>query len=101
MTPNEALMSSTRRLRKARGWTQAQLAARWGVSLNVATNLEGRRKGREFSVNEAVALAEVFGVDLADLLAPCPNCDGEPADGWKCQECGAAGKPLTAPGGAL
>lgn len=69
MTPNEALMASTRRLRKARGWTQAELAARWGVSPSVALNLEGCRKGREFSVNEAVALAEVFGVPLADLLA--------------------------------
>jgi transcriptional regulator with XRE-family HTH domain len=94
MTPNDALMANTKRLRKERGWTQAELAGRWGVTLNVATNLEGRRKGREFSVNEAVALAGVFGVTLADLLEPCANCQGTPAAGWTCQACGAAGKPL-------
>jgi transcriptional regulator with XRE-family HTH domain len=70
MTPNEALMASTRRLRKARGWTQSELAARWGVTPSIAINLEGCRRGREFTVNEAVALAQVFDVPLAELLAP-------------------------------
>jgi len=83
MTQNEALMASTKRLRKERGWTQAELAARWGVTPNIAVNLENCRKGREFSVNEAVALAEAFGVTLADLLAPPPACGacGKSLDG--------------------
>lgn len=93
MTPNDALRAKMRRVRRARGWTQAGLAARLGVSQAVVVNLEGCRNGREFSLNEAVTLADVFGMSFAELIGPCPNCRDCPPSGFTCQACGTEGKP--------
>jgi transcriptional regulator with XRE-family HTH domain len=100
MTPNDALRASMLRLRKERGWTRAQLAARWGLSEAVAGHLENASRGREFTVNEAMSLAAVFGVPLAEMMPPpdCPVCQDNPRPRTACLECGAEGKP--ADGGA-
>lgn len=92
MTPNEVLAANMRRLRKTRGWTQKELGSRWGVSLQVVNSLETGHRGREFSVNEAVAVAGIFGLPVADLLMPvlpCTTCQGAPPAGFTCRTCGA------------
>ena len=98
MTPNEITAANVRRLRKARGWSQAELARQWGVSVTVVVNSEaaaGRRKPRIISVNDVVALAGVFGVPVTDLISMsrCPVCEGAPPRGLSCRTCGAEGGP--------
>jgi transcriptional regulator with XRE-family HTH domain len=95
MSPNDVLRASMLRLRKERGWTQAQLADRWGVATSVALHLESGKRGREFTVNEATALAAAFGVPLAEMMPPpsCSYCQDNPRPRTACLECGAEGKP--------
>lgn len=58
--------------RQARGWTQAQLAeplARLtGASYHQSTIAKLESAGRPTSIEEAAALAEIFGLELADLF---------------------------------
>ena len=57
------------RIRKARGRTQEELAARSGVSVDVIARLEqGRKKGARWST--LIKLANALGVDLVVLVAP-------------------------------
>lgn len=95
MTPNDALRASMLRLRRERGWTRAQLADRWGLGEGVTANLENAGRGREFTVNEAMSLAAVFGVPLAEMMPPpaCQYCQDSPRPRTACLECGAQGKP--------
>ncbi|HZT82237.1 MAG TPA: helix-turn-helix transcriptional regulator [Gemmataceae bacterium] len=69
-----ALAASIRTLRTARGWSQADLTAAvnelglsWGRSH--VTELESGRR-RYITLDEAIFLAEVFNVRLADLIRP-------------------------------
>lgn len=99
MTPNEIVADNMRRLRRARGWSQAELALHWGVPVTVVVNSEekgARRKPRVFGINDVVALARTFGIPVGELIsppAPCANCGGWPPEGFTCQQCGAEGKP--------
>jgi transcriptional regulator with XRE-family HTH domain len=95
VTPNDALRASMRQLRIKRGWTQPQLADRLGMTTAVVLALEAGRRGREFTVNEAMRLAAVFGVPLAEMMPPpdCPYCQDSPRPRTACLECGAEGKP--------
>lgn len=99
MTPNEIAAANLRRLRKARGWTQQDLAKRWGVSQTVVSDTEGRgrkRVPRVITINDAVVLAGVFEVSVIDLitLAPCATCNDTPPQGFTCQSCATKGEPV-------
>ncbi len=55
-------------LRRARGWTQAELAERWGVSLGYVQLVE---HGRENLTLESLALlASVLRIQPLELLRP-------------------------------
>ena len=56
-------------LREARGWTQAELARRSGVSLRSIQMYEQRHKDiNKASVETVYKLAKVFGCAVEDLL---------------------------------
>lgn len=99
MTPNRAVAVNTRRLRKARGWTQEELAAKLGWRHTVVSRAEcaaNQKRIRRFSVDDLVLIAGAFGVapsDLLDAVLPCATCQGSPPAGFACQECGAVGDP--------
>lgn len=59
---------NARRLRKARDWSQAELAAAVGVSRALIAQIEGGRRNLTLSVLGRVAKA--LEVDPADLLGP-------------------------------
>jgi transcriptional regulator with XRE-family HTH domain len=95
MTPNQVVSRNMRRLRQARGWKQADLAARLGVSRSVVAQAEiaATDDGRDFSVNELVALTAVFGIELHEMLADvdlCMNCGNRPPSEFTCNTYGAA-----------
>jgi transcriptional regulator with XRE-family HTH domain len=82
------------RLRKARGWSQRDLAeklAEHGYQMaqsNVTRMENGERK--TFSVDLVVLLADIFGISLDELVNQhCSTCEGSPPAGFKCQSCGA------------
>jgi len=97
MTPNEIAAGNVRRFRRARGWSQAELAGHWGVTRRVVVNAEERgvrRKPRVLGINDVVALAAAFGVSVTDLISPpppCATCEDAPPEGFTCQACGADG----------
>lgn len=70
---SNAVAANIRLLRKARGWTQEELAKRSGISVDVLNHMEtGRRGGgertRRIAVDELIALADSLGVAASDLL---------------------------------
>jgi transcriptional regulator with XRE-family HTH domain len=80
--PQRILGMRLRALREAAGLSQGQLAQRMtdaGFSMHQTTIGKIELNERDVSVNEAVALASVLGVALADLLAD-PELDAEAAD---------------------
>ncbi len=67
----ERLVSRLREIRKIRGYSQHELAARSGLDRNQIANIEiGRRQ--EIRLSEVLLLADALDVDLADLLSPEP-----------------------------
>jgi transcriptional regulator with XRE-family HTH domain len=78
------------RLRKERGWAVRELGRKTGLAGSGLANIEA---GNDFRISSAIALAEAFGVGLADLLAEqeCAHCDGRPPAGFMCPECGRLG----------
>jgi transcriptional regulator with XRE-family HTH domain len=58
-------MHPIERYRKAKGWTQTELAEQVGVSLNTVQNWE---RGTEPRPKHRAKLAEVFGIDGLQLL---------------------------------
>jgi transcriptional regulator with XRE-family HTH domain len=59
-------MSAVRTERRRRNWTQSELAETAGFTRAVVASLETGT--RELSLNEAVALCQALGLDLAALL---------------------------------
>ena len=113
-----------RRLRRNKGWTAKDLAGRCAqvgvthLTPTVITNLETRRKDRQFTVEEWLTLGWVLAVPPLPLLIPaagealqvvpgvemeaakalewlqgasCGNCHGKPAAGFTCNTCGRQG----------
>lgn len=83
-------------LRKARGLSQAQLAANLtGIGRSVrGPMIQAIEAGcRRVDVDDLVALAGAFGVQPAELLVPydCPTCHRRPPPGFRCAECGMKG----------
>jgi DNA-binding XRE family transcriptional regulator len=93
-----------RRLRKARGWRQAELGAMLGWTNVTVSNAERPRAGRRarrFCIDDVIRVAGAFGVTVEDLLAPpadCRQCKGSPPPGYTCNTCGGPGARTAGPG---
>ena len=81
LTPNAVIAWNVRRLRRQRGWTQTDLAARlterddkpWTFSMVSDAETAGRTdRDRQFTINEVNALARVFQVSVIALFVPDP-----------------------------
>ncbi len=81
LTPNAVIAWNVRRLRRERGWTQAELAERlserddkpWTVSMVSDAETAGRAdRDRQFTVNEVSLLARLFQVSVIALFVPDP-----------------------------
>ena len=81
LTPNAVIAWNMRRLRRERGWTQAELAERmtrrddkpWTFSMVSDAETAGRSgRDRQFTVNEVSVLARVFQVSMIALFVPDP-----------------------------
>jgi transcriptional regulator with XRE-family HTH domain len=68
----ERVVSRMRKLRCLRGWSQAELGARSGVSSNTVANIETGRRTLGLRLSDALALASALDVPLADLVDPRP-----------------------------
>lgn len=89
--------------RRARGWSVRELSERliamgWPLTSDAICRIEQNlrnggtvRTVRKVSVDDLMALAEVFGIDPGSMLtAPaCEACNGAPPGGFTCNECGA------------
>lgn len=65
MNKGEAL----KRCREAKGWSQAELAKRAGISKRVLQNLEqGVRDVNKMAVDTALRLADALEVDIRDIM---------------------------------
>lgn len=91
-----------RRLRRERGWSQADLAAAvtaagYPMSQAIVGRIEFGRTasgGRQaVTVDELVGLATALGVEPAHLLTPteCDTCHGRQSAGLTCRTCGRRG----------
>lgn len=81
LTPNAVIAWNVRRLRRERGWTQAELADRlserddkpWTFSMVSDAETAGRGdRNRQFTVNEVSVLARAFQVSVIALFVPDP-----------------------------
>jgi transcriptional regulator with XRE-family HTH domain len=102
MSAAENISRNVRRLRRARGWKQAEVAehmaaltgspwsaATWGAAERASE--AGRTKS--WTANEIAALAELFDMPVGDLFEPqppCRACNDQPPVGFTCNTCGAA-----------
>lgn len=103
MTAAHNISRNVRRLRRAKGWTQAEAAERMaaltGFRTSTASWSAGERapetnRAKSWSANEVAALAELFEVPVGDLFEahpPCRACDDKPPAGFACLTCGAGG----------
>jgi transcriptional regulator with XRE-family HTH domain len=62
---SKVVADNVRRLRKSRDWTQAELAARVGISLGALGQIE--RGEVDPALSTAQAIADVFGVPIGEL----------------------------------
>lgn len=86
--------------RRARGWSQEELAKRisssgFHMTLGIVGKIEANldeldRRQRRVTVDELVAFAAAFGANPGAMLtAPeCGTCNGAPPAGFTCQTCG-------------
>jgi transcriptional regulator with XRE-family HTH domain len=100
MSAAQTVSRNVRRLRRARGWMQAEAAQRFAEILGVpqstaswsAGEQSNKPRQRAWMANELAALAELFGVAIGDLFDECcSKCEGEPPVGFTCNTCGTAG----------
>lgn len=71
MSRIERIAYNFRRLRKERKWTHKETATRGGVSHAYVVRVEYKKI--EFGARAEVKWADVFGVDISELLAPPRN----------------------------
>lgn len=88
-----------RRLREERQWSDREVeehlarAGRVIPALALAAIDAGERR---VDVDDLVALAAVFDLDVEELLQPpadCATCHGAPPAGFICMECDTSGLP--------
>ncbi|MEX3206024.1 helix-turn-helix domain-containing protein [Streptomyces acidiscabies] len=103
MTAAEIISRNVRRLRRARGWTQAEAAQKLSaitgqllsnVSWSAAERSPETGRPKSWTANEIAALAELFDVPVGDLFEPqppCRVCGEKPPVGFTCNACGMGG----------
>ena len=69
MVVRERVAKNLKRLRKAVGLSQEELAGRASVNRNYIGKLE--RKENSATTDMLAKLADVLGCDIVDLVAPC------------------------------
>lgn len=88
------------RLREQRGWGYREVEERLSrVGRAISTlGLSAIDTGqRRVEVDDLVALAAVFELDVEELLRPpanCETCHGAPPTGFMCLECETSGLPV-------
>lgn len=105
MSAAENISRNVRRLRRARGWTQAEAAQRFvkitgappqsKAAWSAAERAPETGRPKSWTANEVAVLAELFGVPVGDLFEaqpPCRACNDRPPNGFTCNTCGAAGE---------
>ncbi len=87
--------------RDRKGWSQGRVAGAmakrgWPWHQSTVYRVESGRQA--VRLGEAVALAEILGIDLSafgsgdpEPWRPCPVCDDKPPVGFTCNECERAG----------
>lgn len=97
MTPQDVpydFAANMRRFRLAANLTQADLANEMGLlglPMHQVTVGKMESAARPIAVVEVAALAEIFNVEIAELLKPnppCSLCRNEPPGGYRCLTCG-------------
>lgn len=71
----ERIAANLRRMRKDRGWTQADAAQRLGMKPQQFHQLESR--GNNTTLVTLARIADAFGADISELLAPVPEAEAE------------------------
>jgi transcriptional regulator with XRE-family HTH domain len=92
----ETVRANVQQLRKARGLSQAALAAKIAAARAVARGpkIQAIEAGfRRVDVDDLAALAAGLDVRPEQLLAPwqCETCHGQPAPRFTCRDCGTEG----------
>jgi transcriptional regulator with XRE-family HTH domain len=87
-----------RQFRQARGWTQADVSRRlatFGCRLDQSSLARVENGHRRIQLNEAFALAALFGLEIERLLEGihCDVCLDYPPAGFACEKCGATHDP--------
>lgn len=101
MSAAENISRNVRRLRRARGWTQAEAAQRFStVAGQPQSNASwsageqvGKSRQRQWTANDVAALSMLFEVPIGDLFEatlPCRQCNDHPPAGFTCNTCGGA-----------
>jgi hypothetical protein len=96
---SRAVIAHVQKLRRAKGWSGDKVA---GLITEVGPAMTGASwrltEGRDsaaLTLDQAVALAAVFGLSLDDLVSaatgPCTVCGGSPPAGFTCNACGEPG----------
>ena len=95
MSARETVSRNVRRLRQARGWTQAQLADAIGLGWSEDTTGQAEHGRRAWTADEIAAVARALGVAPGRLFregSACEYCYGAPGPMSKCLACGAEGQ---------
>lgn len=94
-----AVVRGLRSARKTRGVSAQELAERmtatgYPMKRSVIANVESGRRA-EISVDYLAAAAAALELDapsvLRSVVAPCPQCKGDPPTGFTCNTCGTGG----------
>lgn len=75
-----------RRLRLERGLGIADVAVLFGIDKSEISRWEHNQR----IPPSPDWIAKVFGVTVAEVLAPCPHCGYTPPTGYRCLRCGTA-----------
>ncbi|CAM5250536.1 hypothetical protein SGLAM104S_01620 [Streptomyces glaucescens] len=94
-----------RRLRERHQWSYREMEdrlARTGRAISALDQSAIDSGERPVTVDDLVAFASVFGMDVQELLEPpadCQTCHGAPPAGFMCMECETSGLPARAAAG--
>ena len=78
-----------RRVRTERGWSLDEVALLLGCHPSRISRIETGVRGTP----DPATVADLLGVPVDYLLAPCPRCNGSPPYGFQCTRCGAETTP--------
>lgn len=92
-TATRSVAGAMRALRKKRGMSCQDIVEELSRRGNRQTRstITSQELGRvgAISIDQVVALADIFGCAITDLLAPlCATCSNEPPAGFTCGTCG-------------